>query len=94
MLREDSPRVNEPFYSTQKFHRQARKDRKESPTLIRSEELPDPNLPDHISEFSYVSGLNMGGFFAGFACFAVKLHCLGSTQIFHRKDRQGRKGRP
>ena len=64
-------------HSTQTFHRQDRKDRKELPTLIMSEELPDQNLPDHVSEFSRVSALNMGGFFAGFACFAVKLHCLG-----------------
>ena len=75
---------------TEKFHRQGRKDRNESPTprlrrdggqVIRSEELPDRNLPDHISEFSCVSALNMGGFFAGFACFAVKLHCLGLGQL-------------
>jgi hypothetical protein len=48
-------------------HAQAGKDRKESPTLIRSEELPDRNLPNRISEFSRVSALNMGSFFADFA---------------------------
>ncbi len=66
--------------SDQKFHRQDRKDRKESPTRIRSEELPDRNLPNRISKFSRVSALKMGSFFADFACFAVKLHCSDSDQ--------------
>ncbi len=32
---------------------------------------PEPHLP------SRDSALNMGSFFADFACFAVKLHCSG-----------------
>ena len=54
---------------------------KESPTLIRSEELPDRNLPNRISEFSRVSALPMGSFLADFACFAVTLHCSGSPRL-------------
>jgi hypothetical protein len=69
--------------SSQKFHRQDRKDRKESPSLIKSEELPDRNLPNRISEFSRVRALNMRSFFADFACFAVKLHCSGSWLMAH-----------
>ena len=77
--------------SSQKFHRQDRKDRKESPSLIKSEELPDRNLPNRISEFSRVRALNMRSFFADFAhqsagsglVPAVKLHCSGSWLMAH-----------
>jgi hypothetical protein len=59
------------------FHRQDRQDRKEPPTLIRPEELPDRNFPNCVFEFSRINSLNMQGFFASFACFAVELHYPG-----------------
>jgi len=60
-----------------KFHRQDRKDRKDSPTLIISEEFPDRDLPGRVSELFRVSAVNTGSSFACFARFAVELHCSG-----------------
>jgi hypothetical protein len=64
-----------------KFHRQDRQDRKEPPTLIRSEELADRNFPNCAFEFSRINFLNMQGSFASFACFAVELHYPGLGQV-------------
>jgi hypothetical protein len=69
----------DPGGSAQTFHRQERKDRKESPMLIMSERLPDRNLPGHFSDSSRASAVNMRGSFALFACFAVKPHYSGSV---------------
>ena len=66
--------------STQEFHRQDRQDRKDSPTFITSEELPDRNLPGRVSKSFRVRAVDTVSSFACFACFAVELHYSGSME--------------
>jgi hypothetical protein len=56
------------------------KDRKESPALIKSQELMDRNLPSRISELFCARALNMGSSSSSFACLAVELHYSGSER--------------
>jgi len=70
-------------YSGQKSHR---KDRKESPTLIKPGGHPDQDLSGRSSDLLRESPLNTAGSFADFARFAVELLYSGSG---HRMTRAG-----
>ena len=61
-----------------KSHRQDRKDRKDSPTLIKPGGHPDQNLSGRSPDLLRTSPLNTAGSFADFARFAVELLYSGS----------------
>lgn len=72
------------------FHRRGRKDREESPSLIKAEKPPDRNLPGRTSDDFRASALSAGSSFACLACFAVELYCSGLLRLCHfLHDREG-----